>query len=265
MQVGAGGCRRMHSAVPLCYPATLPLCHTSAPVRQHGWAGMIVTGAGKVRERFRLPDQGSLKETTLAANLGCQPWLSVAPGLGHPWPLVIGRHPWPSGDILGCCHRSPVSRAPGSASGRGSASAGTSAPALSSALPPALLTSALVSRAPGSASGRGSASAGTSAPALLSALPPALLTGALISRAPGSASGRGSASASASASTNAPALLSALPPALLTSASVSRAPGHQYRCQQREWRRGPRAGEGRKRICSTLVSPSSLAQTRERR
>ena len=229
MQVDAGGCRRMHSAVPLCYPATLPLCHTSAPVRQHGWAGMIVTGAGKVRERFRLPDQGSLKETTLAANLGCQPWLSVAPGLGHPWPLVIGRHPWPSGDILGCCHRSPVSRAPGSASGRGSASAGTSAPAL------------------------------------LSALPPALLTGALISRAPGSASGRGSASASASASTNAPALLSALPPALLTSASVSRAPGHQYRCQQREWRRGPRAGEGRKRICSTLVSPSSRARTRERR
>ena len=58
----------------------------------------------------------------------------VAPGLGHPWPLVIGRHPWPSGDILGCCHRP-------------------------SALPPALLTSALVPRAPGSASGRGSASA----------------------------------------------------------------------------------------------------------
>ena len=139
-------------------------------------------------------------------NLGCQPWLLVAPGLGHPWPLVIGRHPWPSGDILGCCHRP-------------------------SALPPALLTSALVPRAPGSASGRGSASAGTSV----------------------------------STSTSAPALLSALPPALLTSASVSRAPGHQYRCQRREWRRGPKAGEGRGRICSTLVSPSGRARIRERR
>ena len=41
-------------------------------------------------------------------NLGCQPWLLVAPGLGHPWPLVIGGHPWPSGDILGCCHRPPA-------------------------------------------------------------------------------------------------------------------------------------------------------------
>ena len=60
---------------------------------------------------------------------------------------------------------------------------------------------------------------------------------------------------SVSASTSAPALLSALPPALLTSASASRAPGHQYRCQRREWQRGPKAGEGRGRICSTLVSP----------
>ena len=52
----------------------------------------------------RLPDQGSLKETSWPSgdNLDCQPRLLAIPGLGHPRPLVIRRHPWPSRGNLGC-------------------------------------------------------------------------------------------------------------------------------------------------------------------
>ena len=105
MQADAGGCTLVDfgglcsATLPLCRRmqvdalcgATLPLCHsatlqmsapvdecTSAPVRQHGWAGTIVTGAGKVRE------------TTLAAD----------PGSWSPLVLAI-LGPWSSGDIPG--------------------------------------------------------------------------------------------------------------------------------------------------------------------
>ena len=52
----------------------------------------------------RLPDQGSLKEASWPSgdNLDCQPRLLAIPGLGHPRPLVIRRHPWPSRGNLGC-------------------------------------------------------------------------------------------------------------------------------------------------------------------
>ena len=175
----------MHSAVPPCHSATLQMSApvdecTSAPVRQHGWAGTIVTGAGKVRE------------TTLAAN----------PGSWSPLVLAI-LGPWSSGDIPG--HQ------------------GTS---LAAAIGHQLCHQpcSLVHLYPEH-----------QAVPVDEALPVPV--------------------PSVSASTSAPALLSALPPALLTSASASRAPGHQYRCQRREWQRGPKAGEGRGRICSTLVSP----------
>ena len=158
----------------------------------------------------RLPDQGSLKETSWPSgdNLDCQPRLLAIPGLGHPRPLVIRRHPWPSRGNLGCQPWLVVTPDLGHPWSFGLQETS-----------PALKETSLPVPEP--------------APALLTSL--------------------------------APALLQPCSPALLTSAPVSRAPGHQCRCQRREWRGGPKAGEGRERIYSTLVSPSGRARIRERR
>ena len=70
---------------------------------------MVLDSSGVIPGRHhwppaRLPDQGSLKETSWPSgdNLDCQPRLLAIPGLGHPRPLVIRRHPWPSRGNLGC-------------------------------------------------------------------------------------------------------------------------------------------------------------------
>ena len=70
---------------------------------------MVLDSSGVIPGRHhwppaRLPDQGSLKEASWPSgdNLDCQPRLLAIPGLGHPRPLVIRRHPWPSRGNLGC-------------------------------------------------------------------------------------------------------------------------------------------------------------------
>ena len=165
----------------------------------------------------RLPDQGSLKEASWPSgdNLDCQPRLLAIPGLGHPRPLVIRRHPWPSRGNLGCQPWLVVTPDLGHPWSFGLQE-----------------TSPAIGRQPW--------------------LPP--LATSSTSR-PGVTEG----------DILAPALLQPCSPALLTSAPVSRAPGHQCRCQRREWRGGPKAGDGRERIYSTLVSPSGRARIRERR
>ena len=206
----------------------------------------------------RLPDQGSPKETSWPSgdNLDCQPRLLVIPGLGHPWPLVIRRHPWPSRGNLGCQPWLVVTPDLGHPWSFGLQE---TSPAIGRQpwLPP--LATSSTSR-PGVTEGDilASARASTSlAHQPCSSLAPALLTS--LAHQPCSSL------AHQPCSSLAPALLQPCSPALLTSAPVSRAPGHQCRCQRREWRGGPKAGDGRERIYSTLVSPSGRARIRERR